>query len=596
MNTKKSTLLITLSIIVASGATAAARPDDGAPPAAAAGPAGMIAFASLAPRGWDVYAVEADSGREHRLTDHPRLDFNAASSPEGRRVAFVSEREGGQDLHLFDRGSGTVERLTDAFGLDDHPTWSPDGRRLAFSSTREPDAGPGRAWNAVFVMDLEARSVRRISPPGVADYSPAWSPKGDLIAVASGDGRIGGTEVFVMDPDGENRRLVIEDAGWPGFSSDGESLFVHRREGGWGIWRVGLDGSAPERISPPEFKAYTPRASGHGEAVFAAVERGGHRQVARIDLGSREISFLTDGPTDHWNPCPSPDGSLVYYHRRSPGVVEPDVEEWGAPPGTGLWLLRLEGAFPAFSPGGDRLALTGGSFSRLDVMNIDGSVRRTLYEGDRRALFSTSWSRTGDRIAFARGPVIQGPGGDVDLLLVPPDGGEASPLTEHPANDGFPAFAPDGKRLVFRSGRDGQKNLYLINRDGSGLSRLTQGDWTDSMADWSPDGDWIVFASDRDGEFDLWMVRPDGSGLRKLLGGGGRDNHPHFSPDGGWIVFTSQRAGHSVEEIAMPSQPQPYGDLFAIRADGTGLIRLTHNGFEEGTPAWGPIADRRETP
>ena len=194
------------------------------------------------------------------------------------------------------------------------------------------------------------------------------------------------------------------------------------------------------------------------------------------------------------------------------------------------------------------------------------------------------------------GPVFQGAGADVDILLVPPDGGEAAPLTDHPANDGFPAFAPDGERLVFRSGRDGRKNLYLINRDGSGLSRLTEGDWTDSMADWSPDGRWIVFASDRDGEFDLWMVRPDGSGLRKLLGGGGRDNHPHFSPDGAWVVFTSQRAGHSVEEVAMPDQPQPYGDLFAIRTDGTGLVRLTHNGFEEGTPAWGPIAGRRESP
>ena len=75
------------------------------------------------------------------------------------------------------------------------------------------------------------------------------------------------------------------------------------------------------------------------------------------------------------------------------------------------------------------------------------------------------------------------------------------------------------------------------------------------------------------------------------MGGGGRNNHPHFSPDAKWIVFTSQRAGYSAEEISLPRQPQPYGDLFAIRVDGTGLVRLTHNGFEEGTPAWGPAVD-----
>ncbi len=35
----------------------------------------------------------------------------------------------------------------------------------------------------------------RLSPVGVADYSPAWSPRGDLIACASGSGVAGGTDV-----------------------------------------------------------------------------------------------------------------------------------------------------------------------------------------------------------------------------------------------------------------------------------------------------------------------------------------------------------------------------------------------------------------
>jgi Tol biopolymer transport system component len=108
------------------------------------------------------------------------------------------------------------------------------------------------------------------------------------------------------------------------------------------------------------------------------------------------------------------------------------------------------------------------------------------------------------------------------------------------------------------------------------------------MADWSPDGRWIVFASDREGDFEIWRIQPDGTNLQKIVSGGGRNNHPHFAPDGRWIVFTSRRAGFSAEAIGLPHQPQPYGDLFAARLDGTGLLRLTHNGFEEGTPAWGP--------
>jgi Tol biopolymer transport system component len=234
------------------------------------------------------------------------------------------------------------------------------------------------------------------------------------------------------------------------------------------------------------------------------------------------------------------------------------------------------------------LALTGGSFAQLDVMDVDGSGRRSLHEGQQRALFSTSWAHHGDRIAFALGPAFAGAKDEVDIATIHSDGSGFTRLTRSAGNNGFPAFAPDGRRLVFRSGRGGSKNLAISDADGSNVHPLTEGKWTETMADWSPDGRWIVFASDRGGDFEIWQIKPDGTSLHQVIGSGGRNNHPHFVPDGRWIVFTSRRAGFSAEEISLPRQPQPYGDLFAVRLDGTGLVRLTHNGFEEGTPAWGP--------
>src|SRR5262249_22946789 len=154
----------------------------------------------------------------------------------------------------------------------------------------------------------------------------------------------------------------------------------------------------------------------------------------------------------------------------SPGHTIPNVELWGTPPGTNLKLLRLAGAFPAFSPDGKRLALTGGGFGQLDVMNIDGTARKRLHAATSRGLFSTSWSHHGDRIAFAVGPVFKGPEGDVTIFSVRPDGTDSRKLTEPPGNNGFPAFSPDGKHIVFRSGRDkAAKNLYVMNSDGTGV-------------------------------------------------------------------------------------------------------------------------------
>jgi Tol biopolymer transport system component len=397
-----------------------------------------------------------------------------------------------------------------------------------------------------------------------------------------------------MAPDGTGRCRVIEDAGWPTFAADGKALYFHRKAGErWGIWRVGLDGSDAERITPADLDVFTPSASADGKHLAGAVLRGDRRQIEILDLNSRSLTAVTDESTDHWNPTIAPDGRTVAYHRAAPDAEAPNVEPWGAPPGTGLRLLRVAGSFPAFAPDGKQIALVGGGFGHLDVMGVDGSNRRTLFEGKSRGVFSVSWAHRGDRIAFSVGGTFEGAKAQVEVMSIALDGSDRRNLTDDPANDAFPAFSPDGRQLVFRSGRGGAKNLYIMDADGTNPRRLTEGDWTDTMCDWSPTGEWITFASDRGGDFEVWLIRPDGSGLRKLVGGGGRNNHPHFAPDGRWIVFTSKRAGFSAEEISLPDQPQPYGDLFAVRIDGSGLVRLTHNGFEEGTPAWGPAVEVR---
>ncbi len=553
-------------------------------------PAGTIAFPSLAPRDWDLYVVDVQTRQSRRLTDHPALDYNAAFSPDGRTIAFVSERDGNFELYTIQRDGSNLKRLTANFAMDDHPAWSPDGKRIAFVSTRQPADKIGQAWNRIYVVNADGSEVQRLSGKEAADYSPAWSPRGNLIAFASGSGVAGGADLFVMKPDGSSRRRVIKDGGWPAFAADAQHLFFHsKRDGKWGIWKVGMDSSGLERITPGDVEAYTPRASADRKQLVLALQRGQHRQIEIMDLESRKLTALTKEETDHWNPAISADGRYVVYHKSRLEFSAANVELRSTPPGTNLQMVRVGGAFPAFSPDAKRLALTTGNFSRLDVMNVDGSGRKTIFSSKPRNIFSISWAHQGDWIAFSHGKAFQEAQGTVDITLVRPDGSEPHPITEKAGNNGFPAFAPDSKHMVFRSGREGSKNLYIMNAGGTELRRLTEGKWTDTMADWSPDGKWIAFASDRDGNFDVFLIQPDGTGLRKLVGGGGRNNHPHFSPAGSWIVFVSQRAGYSAEEISLPHQFQPYGDLFLIRTDGTGLVRLTQTPFEEGPSAWGPV-------
>jgi Tol biopolymer transport system component len=97
-----------------------------------------------------------------------------------------------------------------------------------------------------------------------------------------------------------------------------------------------------------------------------------------------------------------------------------------------------------------------------------------------------------------------------------------------------------------------------------------------------------MFTSDREGDFELYTMRPDGSSLRRLTKVPGLNAHSIWSNDGNWIVFSSGRKGFKDEMALYDSVPQPYGEIFAMRADGSDVRQLTDNKWEDSSPGWAP--------
>jgi Tol biopolymer transport system component len=89
------------------------------------------------------------------------------------------------------------------------------------------------------------------------------------------------------------------------------------------------------------------------------------------------------------------------------------------------------------------------------------------------------------------------------------------------------------------------------------------------------------------GDFDLFTVHPDGTDVKQLTHSKGNDAHPAWSPDGEKILFASTRMGFK-DEALYTSAPQPYGELFVMRYDGTQVEQLTDNQWEEAGAAWQP--------
>jgi TolB protein len=86
----------------------------------------------------------------------------------------------------------------------------------------------------------------------------------------------------------------------------------------------------------------------------------------------------------------------------------------------------------------------------------------------------------------------------------------------------------------------------LIGKGGggkwTGRVRLTRNAADDFNPAWSPDGSTIAFASDRHGSYDLYTMRADGTGLRRITTTSNiYQREPILSPNGRRLAFDRYR-------------------------------------------------------
>ncbi|CAA0824944.1 tolB protein-related [Striga hermonthica] len=618
-------------------------------------PTGTIIFTSVGRPyyGFDVFSVTLPSNfddpfPERRLTDGRSVNFNGQFVDEDGTLVFISERTGSARIFLNRPGESSPEQLHTPPESLFHDRPVVKNCRLYFISAHERPDKPFRSWSALYSTGLERKNEKaavRLTPYGSVDYSPAVSRSGNLVAVASygsrpWDGEFHHLEtniVVFQESDPSNRVVVCERGGWPTWSGD-SSLYFHllANDGWWSIYRADLPNNfastsaslalalAPIRVTPPGIHCFTPAAMHHsGNKLAVATRRKGskYRHIEIFDVDRQKFHPVTERinpDIHHYSPFISPESNYLGYHRfrgeSGPGESTVPHLDPITSPTPKLDMFRLNGNFPAFSPSGDLVAFNhnlGGPNAGLKVVKSDGSMRWTLIEN--RSAFCNSWSPVNDNVIFTSiGPIFESEDTAVQIARVTFDPKHLSGncnrvpveikiLTKKgTGNNAFPSCSPDGKSIVFRSGRSGHKNLYIVGAvkgeiEGE-IRQLTEGPWIDTMPSWSPDGKLIAFSSNRHNRdntdaFGIYLVKPDGTGVTRVQVAGVEEererlNHVCFSVDGEWLLFTANLGGVTAEPVGLPNQFQPYGDLYLVRLDGSCLRRLTWNGYENGTPAW----------
>src|SRR6266511_3864873 len=166
-------------------------------------------------------------------------------------------------------------------------------------------------------------------------------------------------------------------------------------------------------------------------------------------------------------------------------------------------------------------------------------------------------------------------GGRAQVFVMNPNGTQQRRLTKL-----FSAkradFSSDGRMLVL-DGRGRETlhdfDVFVMNADGTGLRMILGGET--EVAAWSRDGARILFTSYRDGNPNVYVVRAEGSGLRRLTRDGGEDYAADFSPDAREILFSSTRTG--------------LRQVYVMNLDGSGVKNVTRSRSNDWATSWQPL-------
>jgi len=167
-------------------------------------------------RGSQIYTIPA-AGGDLRLITPDAPSWWHGWSPEGARLAYVAARGGSRVIDVYTIGvtGGEELRLTHGEGHCDGPEYSPDGALIYYNCDRD---GHAQIW----VMNADGSDQRRLFADDSVNWFPHPSPDGaHILYLAYPPGTLGhpadlAVALCLMNPDGSNRRRVVEMTGGQG--------------------------------------------------------------------------------------------------------------------------------------------------------------------------------------------------------------------------------------------------------------------------------------------------------------------------------------------------------------------------------------------
>jgi len=400
--------------------------------------------------------VEVDPNGQHYQVNWDTNELNPATeepyTPPGLyRITVVVDGMplDHADVEILEHGGG-FKNLTEDEALGDAVALT-DGRTLpikfriekelfdlfdiAFYSLLPPPPGQQFAGDIFLLSRMTGWRINITNSPGTADFGPSWSPDGQQIVFSSNRSSPGGMDLYIMDADGSNPHLLVED-GWnpawaPGIFPDGQERIAFQRGATPGVWD-------PEEQTQNIWTIH-PDGTGLAQITDWICSENGV-----------EDPFEDLGPT--WRPMPLGPPRLSF--SRNAIYPENDISDpinW--PP-------------PCATPNFDAVTHLPFHITYFDVVQYQGNPAYVPWGGwawDWTADNGSDdlgpvWSRSGQKVLFWKrtGDNPTGPDdGDLHILFVDPLNREPMQLTDRRGwISGASDWAPDDSEILISWGPD----------------------------------------------------------------------------------------------------------------------------------------------
>jgi WD40 repeat protein len=209
----------------------------------------------------------------------------------------------------------------------------------------------------------------------------------------------------------------------------------------------------------------------------------------------------------------------------------------------GLVLAAAVGADGPTTTADLRLVVPSGRTGPADLFLVDpaaGNTKNVTRTDDAEEIFP-AWSPDGKKLAFC----CRSKEHLFEVYVCDADGSNRKRLTSPPAGTAgvctSPTWSPDGKRIAYSRMPSGDRGeLRVVTLDGADDERIA----ADGMLpSWGPDGKRIAFLQTGDGKANrLVTANADGTGVKVLVGSVGKTAvcMPAWSPDGRLIAYPAE--------------------------------------------------------